>query len=194
MQKYLKRRALFFSIMLILMAIPFNAFAESENIKEKLDRIIKKDEKDFKFLNKLIKEKELLSNLEEKDILLSLKNLKKNNKYKISILYGFSNKKTASAGEKVEIYAHEIQDKKFSSWSSSDIKIQNPKNKFTNFTMIDKNIKIVATFVDIDSGSIDEEEIENEETEDNQNNDLNEIDRENNMKNLKKKRKKSKNK
>lgn len=194
MQKYLKRRALFFSIMLILMAIPFNAFAESENIKEKLDRIIKKDEKDFKFLNKLTKEKELLSNLEEKDILLSLKNLKKNNKYKISILYGFSNKKTASAGEKVEIYAHEIQDKKFSSWSSSDIKIQNPKNKFTNFTMIDKNIKIVATFVDIDSGSIDEEEIENEETEDNQNNDLNEIDRENNMKNLKKKRKKSKNK
>lgn len=194
MQKYLKRRALFFSIMLILMAIPFNAFAESENIKEKLDRIIKKDEKDFKFLNKLTKEKELLSNLEERDILLSLKNLKKNNKYKISILYGFSNKKTASAGEKVEIYAHEIQDKKFSSWSSSDIKIQNPKNKFTNFTMIDKNIKIVATFVDIDSGSIDEEEIENEETEDNQNNDLNEIDRENNMKNLKKKRKKSKNK
>ena len=194
MQKYLKRRALFFSIMLILMAIPFNAFAESENIKEKLDRIIKKDEKDFKFLNKLTKEKELLSNLEERDILLSLKNLKKNNKYKISILYGFSNKKTASAGEKVEIYAHEIQDKKFSSWSSSDIKIQNPKNKFTNFTMIDKNIKIVATFVDIDSGSIDEEEIENEETEDNQNNDLNEIDRENNMKNLKKKRKKPKNK
>lgn len=182
MQKYLKRRALFFSIMLILMAIPFNAFAESENIKEKLDRIIKKDEK------------ELLKDIKEKDILLNLKNLKKNNKYKISILYGFSNKKTASAGEKVEIYAHEIQDKKFSSWSSSDIKIQNPKNKFTNFTMIDKNIKIVATFVDIDSGSIDEEEIENEETDDNQNNDLNEIDRENNMKNLKKKRKKSKNK
>lgn len=191
MEKCKRRRALFFSIMLILISIPFNAFAESENIRDKVEKILKKEKRNFEILNKLKKDKYIFNSDHKEINLLEEDKLNKNKKYKIYILYGFSDKKVAAKGEKVNISAHQIQEKEFSSWiSSEDVVIEDPESKTTSFVMVDRNIKVVACFTDIDSGTIgDEEDIEDDDGDDNQNSDINEIDREKNMKDLKKKRK-----
>lgn len=176
-----KKGAVFFITLLILTTIPYSTFAKAKNIKTLILNEIYEDEK----LIDIVKEDRNVN-----------KNIKSKKHY-IKIVNGTASKKLARKGERVEIFANQLQDKEFVCWTcKNNIKMQNKENQLTYFIMIDKNVKIVANYKEFDSGTLDQEESEENIEEDNNDSlDIEEVEEDNKTVNrFNNKRKKNKNK
>lgn len=176
-----KKLSIFFVIILFFTTIPFQTVAKAKSLDERIHKDIFKK-------NEIIKKLERNKNLSENPTKIT-----RQKRYYVKIVNGISINKKARLGEEVDIFANQLQDKEFIGWKSKqDIEFKNIKNQSTSFIMPSKNVEIVASYKEFDSGSIDEESEEVLEEIENEDFDLEEVEEDNKTKNKVKKRKKSK--